>query len=619
MKNYIENTATTTEFHAMSETASSGTVVSFLGLNLNPVPFVSMTLEKYTAGDKALGGQLNVSLNGVFHGTDFDNTSAKFASKLESFASGHKCLTDIKIHCGGSNIITSGIGYIKDYSFPEGPQKNWMNIIPYTINLVVSHTEPNKPVVHADPEVKTKYNIQSDNFIRSIKESVSYSINENTMQTYHPDPEFYNTMEQNHPYSNEHIVVKYNIDVAGYGVCCSGNSTNSALGSAKNVIDYRIHNLQNLTSESFNCATGIFPVSYNTSVRYNHTRNVNVNELDGSLSVDGEYIIRPSGVNSRILMTVDADANSSLDSGEKTVTLNGNIRGLMQNEYRSPYSPNTVQTTMTAKKTAMDEAENELLKIVNDGSGIIRSVADKNGLLNFTTAIGDAARNAAKPLFNSTSTTAANTWQGGDSGADEFRLLTKSFKRNYPDSSIDFTLTYSNKSRHKIPNALWAEISIDHELPSRRLAEHVIPGRGYPLLQDVLCDTQDVFTINVTAQFEPQKNIHNIIAAAQEHILLLIYKTAESLNAEDWIRTGDSENIANNGSYKRSIKLTRPTCVNGTATNTNLDYLEAQPPSYVNAASYTPATQRALTAESGYIPPSDSEPTFDKTRDLPST
>ena len=614
MKKYINNTATTTEFHAMSETSSSGTVVSFLGLKLNPVPFVSMTLEKYTAGDQAIGGQLNVSLNGVFHGADFATTSAQFASKLEAFASAHKCLTDIKIHCGGAHIITSGIGYIKDYSFPEGPQKNWMNIIPYTINLVVSHTEPNKPVVHADPNIKTKYNIQSDTFVRSIKESVSYSLSENTMQTYHPDPQYYDTLETNHPYSNEHIVVKYSIDVAGYGVCCSGNSTNSALGSAKKVIDHRINNLQNITNDSFNCATGILPSSYSTNVRFNHTRDISINELDGSLSVNGEYIIRPTGVNARVLMTVDADANSSLDSGEKTITLNGNIRGLIQNEYDSPYSPNDVQTTMTAKKTAMNEAENELLKILNDGSGIIRSIADKNNLLNFTTAIGDISRQGSKALFNSTSTTDPNTWQGGDAGPHEFRVLTKSFKRNYADNSIDFTLTYSNKSRHKIPNALWAEISIDHELPSRRLAEHVIPGRGYPLLQDVLCDTQDVFTINVTAQFEPQKNIHSIIAAAQEHILLLIYKFARiSCN-----RTGDSENIANNGSYKRSIKLTRPTCVNGTATNASLDYLEAQPPAFNNVASYTAATQYNIPAESGYTPPSDSQPVFDKTRDLPS-
>jgi hypothetical protein len=308
-----------------------------------------------------------------------------------------------------------------------------------------------------------------------------------------------------------------------------------------------------------------------------------------------------------------------LDSGEKTVTLTGNIRGLVQNEYDDgqEYGPKDSKSdTMSKVATAMDAAESALQRIVVNGSGIVKQLAAKNQLIKFEAAIGDiAGQDEKKTLTHYDNGQASNQWTAGDTGMDEFRLITKSFKRNYVDQSIDFTLSYSNKSRHKIPFALWAEISVDHEMPSRRLVEHVIPGRGYPLMQDIMCDTQDVFTINVTAQFEPNKDIKTIIAGAREQILILMYNTASGLGIAGYIRTGDSENIANNGSYKRSMKLTSPTCNNITISNTTLDYLEMPGNTYSNAAEFTPTAQETMTYDPPESKPSASTPEYDSDRD----
>jgi len=267
--------------------------------------------------------------------------------------------------------------------------------------------------------------------------------------------------------------------------------------------------------------------------------------------------------------------------------------------------------------TAMDAAESALQSIVINGSGIVQQLAAKNQLIKFEAAIGDVAReDEAKALTHYDSNQPTNQWTAGDTGVTEFRLLGKSFKRNYADRSIDFTLSYSNKARHKIPFALWAEVSVDHEMPSRRLVEHVIPGRGYPLMQDIMCDTQDVFTINVTAQFEPNKDIKTIINAAREQILILIYNTAVGLGIGGYIRTGDSENIANNGSYKRSMKLTSPTCNNITTSNTTLDYLEMPGDIYDNVAGFSPTAQETITYDPPESKPSASIPEYDKSRDV---
>lgn len=619
MNNHIENVKTTTEYHVMtSETSSSGTVVSFGGQDLKPVPFVSMTLEKYTVGDYTLGGILNVTLEGVLHGDNFSQTGGKLKDKIEEWADLHKCFRDLSITCDDTKIISSGTGYVKNYSFPEGPQKNWMNIIPYSLELAVSHTD-NEPVVKADPYIRGKYHVKDNTAIRSISETVSWSANENTLQMFNPDPSKYSIYDNS--FTNEHIVVRYSLDVEGFGVCCSGGGGGvvGPLESAKKVIEHRLDNLQNLNAASFaQCpdVTGIFPAKYDTTVRYNHTRNYNVNELAGKLTVDGEYIIRPQGVSSNTLMTMESSVDSSLDTGEKTITLTGNIKGLVHNTVTSTnYGPNA-SGDMAAVATALNACEAELQSITVKGSGIAKQLASKNNLINFNSAIGDVGAAGAKDLHD-ISSNSSNSWQGGDTGAGEFRILSKSYKRNYSDKSIDFTLSYSNKARHKIPNALWAEISVDHELPARRIAEHVIPGRGYPLIQDLLCDTQDIFTINVTAQFEPQKNIHNIIAAAREEILILIYNTATTLGINGYIRTGDSENIANNGSYKRSIKLTGPSCNNVTATNQDLDYLEMPGSSYSNAAQYTIGNQLPFVLDPLENKPPASVEEFDATRDEP--
>lgn len=621
MNNHFENVKTSTEYHVMtSETAGSGsTVVSFGGQDLKPVPFVSMTLEKYTAGDYALGGMLNVTLDGVLYGDNFDETANELKDKIEDWAKLHKCFRNLNIKCDNVEIISSGIGYVKNYSFPQGPQKNWMNIIPYTLELAVN-MNGGKAIVKADPYLKGKYDIKDGVGIRSISESVSWSANENTLQMFNPDPSKYGEYETH--FTNEHIVVRYNLDVEGFGVCCSGEGNSGILGpleSAKEVVEYRLDNLQNLNAASFaQCdnLTGIIPSTYDTTVRYNHTRNYNVNELGGRLSVDGEYIIRPKGVNANTLMSMESSVDSSLDSGEKTITLTGSIKGLVANTVTSnDYGPKS-SGDMGAVATAMNACEAELYNITTKGSGIAKELSIKNNLIKFTAAIGDTAGLSLKPLHD-ISDNSSNSWQPGDTDDDEFRILGKSYKRNYNDKSIDFTLSYSNKPRHKIPNALWAEISIDHELPARRIAEHVVPGRGYPVIQDLLCDTQDVFTINVTAQFEPNKNIHNIIAAAREEILILIYNTATTMGINGYIRTGDSENMANNGSYKRSIKLTGPSCNNATATNTVLDYFEMPGDSYSNAAGYN-IGNKLITADDPIEdtpPPSVLE--FDSSKDEP--
>lgn len=574
------------EYTILTDPPGSGTVISFGGITFNPVPKVSMNIETYKTGAFVIGGIMNVTLEGVFHGDNFTATANELTSKITALASNHKCIDDITIKCGDTAIIDSGVGWIKSYSFPQGEQSNWYNIIPYTMELAVATRASGAKMVTPDPAIASRYALD-DNYLRSLKEDVSISIDETALQTYSPSGS--SSMDSNHRYSNDHIIVKYSIEAQGLETCngcAAGSGVVGGIEAAKNVIAHRHLNLQTLNDNLFACGSGLFPSgNYDFAKRYNHTRDVSYSELDGSISVNGTYIVRPTGVAHNILLTLDSNADSSIETGEKTITINGNIRGLVENTFSSDLFAESNQNKISTQTAAMNAAESHLYHLVNsDASGIMDYVQGKNNLIKFNSAVGDSKNKLGYGDDNTGEDWAqdTNSWTGHD--ANEFRLLQKTFKRNPVTSSIDFTLTYSNKNKHKIPYALWADINIEHELPARRLVEHVVPGRGYPLIQDIMCDTLDSYTITVNAQFEPTRNIHKVIGAAAETILLLINETANDLNASSWIRTQDSESIGNNGSYRRTIKLTRHSCFDGATSSSALDYVRMQPPNFNNEA-----------------------------------
>ena len=87
-----QNLTTTTQYFKTQNTATEGSGIYFGGMEFTPAPFVSMTLEKYSAGDYAVGGLMKVTLDGVFFGNNFSQTAAKLKSKITSFMSNVKTL-----------------------------------------------------------------------------------------------------------------------------------------------------------------------------------------------------------------------------------------------------------------------------------------------------------------------------------------------------------------------------------------------------------------------------------------------------------------------------------------------------------------------------------------------
>lgn len=541
--------------------------ISFNDVQLDPRPFVSISAERYTMGDFTVGGVLNLTLNGVVYGTGFGDTSKKIRDLL--IATGHHggCVSGINLSCGDHRIISSGIGYVKNITFNEGDQKNWMNIAPYTMEMII-YKDASGLFFEPSEFVKNMYELgsavdTSGIIIKNISESVSIDIQEASTQTYFPtgnSTSSYIPEQLKNYWSNAHIPIKFDIQVETVPMC---NDRGSSLRAADSIIRKRLEKICKLDTDTFN-GINIVPTGYNASVGYFNFRNVKIDPITSSITVNGEYIIRPSGTEEKfpdVLVTLDTTAESNLDNGERTISLNGNIRALTKLKFSDSILLSYQNTEVSTDP--IETAETALKDIVeNYASGIVVHLHNKNALIKFQNPnYGDFA---GRFLVSGDGGGPIDGYQGysSEDAGDKYRLISKSFKRNYIDKSISFTLNYSSKNRCKIPNALWAEVSIDHELPSRRLVEHVVPGRGYPVTQDILCDTLDSFTITINAQYEPTRNIHKLISENRTHILTLIRTTAESLKCNNWMKVSDNETISDNGSYRRVAKFTRPSCFN---------------------------------------------------------
>lgn len=545
------NNKSSTKYKILNNPPSTPTVV-IDNLPLEPAPFVSLSVEQYMAGDYVIGGALNVSLNGVIHGTGFLDTSNKLREKLNIIRDKNNCIHNININCGSGTIITSGVGILTNFNISEGDQKNWMNIIPYSIDLVLFQESGNR-IINPNSEINAQYGI-NNNYIRSLNEKFTIDINDQNIQTFNPGG--------TGTYSNEHIIIKFNIDAQGIPMCTqcdtSGIPITGGIMAAYNVIQHRLSNLTNFTDSGLLlCNSGtvlITPNTYNAVNKFMEFRTIDVDELNSTISVNGELILRPTGVVPEVLVTLDSTADANLDAGEKNISINGSIRGLTNISFASGLSGYSY-----TQNSGMAVAETHLLNMLSDSTGIINYLKDKNNLIKFENQVGDYLNRHLSFGSGDGSMSGFQSHMTSDTG-DMFRLISKSFKRNHTEQSIVFDLAYSNKNRCKIPYALWAQVSIEHELPARRLVEHVIPGRGYPITQDLLCDTLDSFTITVNAQFEPTRNVHKIINNARATVKSLIDQTATDLLCNSWVRTQDNETIGDDGTYRRTMKLTRHSC-----------------------------------------------------------
>lgn len=556
--------------------SDAGAYVSVAGIQLIPSPFVNLSVEKYRAGEKVIGGVLKLTLNGTAVGSSFNEvidgqgggTGIKDILELAQI----KGCVCVEIKC--SSTLINGPGRIISVSANEGNQPTWVNMAPYTIEIELPENDifTDSRVVIPDTEGgDTDYYY----VLKNISENLSWNINEETFN-------WGRVCSSGMPveidgFGNRHIKVNFSISAIGVeGItdcsCPSGVSTNTniyGLEAAELYIKNRLTDLRNKGANSLfdidnykdppdTEILGAFN-DYTGGESFLDFRSIEISPVDNSISISGEIIYRPSGcLNPEVFTSLNIEHNITTD--EENITISGNIVGLIDNNFDEIITLNPNEFRNCSLNTKIDNAEGFLDKINNptELSAIASCYAQKdpypNGYIE-----DDCPYSASAGLCEITPTPPVEIC--------DMRVISSQITRNLTAGEINFSFNLSNSPNCEVAGATKLDISITHDMPHDNIVEIIIPGRGAkgPLIQNLCCNSSEKYDINVDAILNrktctadiKQEIINQLRACAENELRRLV--TEEGIDVSCWFKVNDVENIGNS-SYKLSRSYVKPSC-----------------------------------------------------------
>ena len=566
--------------------ANAGAEVKINTKQFIPSPFVSLSVEKYLAGSKTIGGVWKLSLSGTVVGDSFNEVSAEIKEILDLGSKANDCVT-VNVHCSGV-FINDARGRVLSVSASEGNQPTWVNMAPYTIELELytNETVP-KPVV---PPASGIYSATgpmagaaNNVFLKSFSESFSLAISEETFNWDEvpgaPVPTgAYNYM------GNQHAKVSFSIAAAGINNsnCTSNGVDHYGLRAADTIIKQRIDNLIIMKLKSLvppNDAPDdltLHLAAYAGGTSHLQFRTINVDTMEDSLSVTGDIIYRPSGcANPDIFTTLTVE--ESMDNEGRSVTISGSVKGIINQTYAdiinggSPITDADLQSNgpRGCKDAGRMGPVNDFLNGLNVGTILFNIATDNehrtNGMVtdylpipsNCADTVGAAGVYASCLPSPSTSSTI---------GPDlcDMAVISSNITRNYGEGTGSFNFQLSNKQNCSIIGARRVEVEITRDKPKDTVAEIVIPGRGSKgsIVQNICCKSAEKCTININAtlntnncNFKGTGTMTGVKACVDS--MLTDLEIEQAVNC--WFII-DNQESQGNSSYKVNRQYIKPSC-----------------------------------------------------------
>lgn len=576
---------------------NAGASVIVGGKQLIPSPFLNIVLEKYKAGDLTIGGVLKVTLNGNVIGSSFNEvvtngaggvTGLKDILQLGQY---RECVT-VKIEC--DNKIIDGYGRITSLSISEGNMPTWVNMAPYTIEIDLFTNDiglslGERPAYPGKVEpLGSSSGILNNLMLNSLSEQFSVSINDDTFNWAGGNyPTAMSNWNDFKGWGNRHIKTNFSISAAGIRAlngCNDGDLTGGlefGLKAAETYIRDRIEKLRDMNvAGAFSAPTvelnSAFSI-YRGGLSFLDFRTIDVNPIENSISVTGEIIYRPSGcsgsvpVEDKVFSTLNIE--QSLDGEGETITLTGNIQGLVDNNFdkiikmSAGLSDNTFTNCNLNEK--ISNANNFLVKFAKEEN--LKSIANhyynNEGFFD-TNNKGylkdDCSLSATDDPCSSTSPSPST------STAPELcdlRLTSSQINRNLSQGEINFTFVLSNKANCNILGAKKVDVEITHDKPRDNIVEFIIPGRGDKgvLIQNLCCKSAEKYDVAVTAtlnknscNFNMQKStIDELRACAEQALNDLI--NDNNIDIDCWFKVNDQETVGNNV-FRLNFSYVKPSC-----------------------------------------------------------
>ena len=587
--------------YAVLPPARQGALVMINGSSLIPSPYVNVSVEKFMLGTAQIGGIWKISMNGQVVGNSFGDVSAGLKGILNLAKKGD-CV-EVIIECSGEFI--RGKGRVASSAALEG---NWVQSGKYTIdvdlyeNYATSTVEPNSSSM-----IDGKYHL------KSFTEDITFAITEDTFSSDGvpaissmpatvgcKGSSTLNMPLLKHYFGNQHAKATFSIAAEGIYGGCPYSSGVYGLLAAERVITERLGSLASLNIEGlvgvehptglcsnldgssrFSPDRGLLHSdAYNSGIPYLSFRSVSINPLQGSISVNGEIIYRPSGLQYPSLFTT-LTVEESLDSEGRTVTISGTVKALSRG---STYYKNIVAMADTQAKTPwnkriqdsgrMAELESFLNFIISSsGLDIVAQIANFAPVSSATqtfivdSCVGGISPCASKepgPASSCPPVPSASLNPIVVCGGGSTRVLSSQISKNYGDATGSFSIGLSNKPNSGSNGFTKLDVDVTHNKPADIVVEVVVPGRGSkgPIIQNICCQTADKYSITINANMTTSNPsyVSNILSSG---LKVCVEKTMERLQEDYklgcWFITNNEESFGN-ASYRLSKGFIKPSC-----------------------------------------------------------
>jgi hypothetical protein len=292
-------------------------------------------------------------------------------------------------------------------------------------------------------------------------------------------------------------------------------------------------------------------------------RNIEINPIDNSINISGEIIYRPSGcLNPEVFTTLNVEHNITVD--EETITISGNIIGLVDNNFDEIIQLNPNDFTDCEFSTRINNAESFLNKInvpeelINIANCYAKKEPYPKGYIEdecpFSSGSGVCEVTPTSPTEPPVELC-------------DMRIINSQIGRNISNGEINFSFTLSNSPSCEVLGTTRLDVNITHDKPHDNIVEIIIPGRGSkgPLIQNLCCNSAEKYDLSIDAtlnrkscSFDIKKGvIDQLRKCADKKLQDLV--TDQDIDISCWFKTNDIETIGNT-SYKLSRTYVKPSC-----------------------------------------------------------
>ncbi len=506
---------------------ANNVTMTYGGSGLIPVPLINIGKRYITANDSQKIGVLNtITLNGFIAPGGTGG-----AAGLTNLISDKNALQGIfstdgllfQILCDGG-VLFEIFPRINNLNFLPS-NDNWVNTIPYTIEMDFDHEPVNQGIGGSGEDVDSGLlppflDSASENWTIEPTESQPY-----TWELTEPTQTDFNQISFN---------VKHELQAQGRRSYITGVVIKEGWEQAQ---DWVIPRLGFDTTK----ITGslIFNITGADFSEYNHVRSNVINELDGTFGVSESWVYLATGTAGgnigKALEDFNITVSNSLLEPITKININGTIRGLDTISYGSTTGSFSVTETRDATANSVWETSvsGKLLgRVIFAGSGI--------------------ANRGINPT-----------------------PLSKSIGRNPAQGVITYNYQYDDRACNFVTDALFESIIIQDSNPIDVFAELTILGRtSGPILQQINTVTSFKRNVTIDVIVQPTAGCTGFLAAMNAspktnvETLLCEIETDLSGSYGQLFKSQDNESWdIKTGKYNRQVQWTATNC--GTAVDTS--------------------------------------------------